>query len=614
MTEVILVSLDLIDANPWQPRTSEETDHLANLAVSIADDGLMQIPSARRVGERYQLAFGHSRKAGFALLKRLQQTALLSELCVEPDSAMARAWQAAQTALENLVDFEQMPLNAMEIDDETMFRFAVSENVQRRDLNAIETAQAMLRYKADFGRSSAEIGALFGVNDSTVRGTLRLLDLPAGARGLLAKGEISQGAARALLAARPLVSAATLDKIAEKISTEAGNLTYPRVVREMLNNAPGLKLMWQDGKEGEPRAGDSWGNTPRWWPLKMTNFPNRWLPELTLSDLPTALQAEKETVLLRLIAHSQSPLEVEFKLTDWGNEHADERAKELASKINLLLDPPSACNTCPLHAKVEGAYFCGLEACHKRKKVAWDAEKIYSASRELKIALYTEEDGPFLDLDWYKPLQKDLWTKRGPDLRLIHRSQVKGYPSQYSMKGIDTDLFVAVVVGQSLADLKAEMKAERAREKAGQQTMTRSTLYAAHKERLVWEAGGILAGELLGMLNLASIEALATSCNLWFESGPTWAQPIARSTDEFRFDYYQHKLGINMLYKLRSGIGYRDSSLVEYCEVLKYAFAKTGVEFPLRLLAEAKELDFQIEEQFPTVSAETVKQEELSHV
>jgi ParB-like chromosome segregation protein Spo0J len=270
-----MIAIELIDANPWQPRMSEDIDHLANLAVSIADDGLMQIPSARRVGERYQLAFGHSRLAAFRLLGKLQKVVLLSELCVEADSAMARAWQAAQTAAENLNDFEQMPLNVMEIDDETMFRFAVSENVQRRDLNAIETAQAMLRYKAEFGRSSTEIGELFGVNDATVRGTLRLLDLPEEARGLLAKGEISQGAARALLAARPLASAAGLEKIAQEISAKADRITYSNVVRGALEHSDGVKLMWQDGNEGKPRAGTSWGNVPRWWPLEMTNFPNR---------------------------------------------------------------------------------------------------------------------------------------------------------------------------------------------------------------------------------------------------------------------------------------------------------------------------------------------------
>ena len=83
MTELTLISLDKIDPNPWQPRTSEDAEHIENIARSIAADGLLQPPVAREVppsnspqtgehglgGEiRYQMAFGHTRYKAFKFL------------------------------------------------------------------------------------------------------------------------------------------------------------------------------------------------------------------------------------------------------------------------------------------------------------------------------------------------------------------------------------------------------------------------------------------------------------------------------------------------------------------------------------------------------------------
>jgi hypothetical protein len=81
--EPIEILLDRIDANPWQPRETEDKEHIKKIALSIAQDGLMQVPVGRWVfpdgtpvhgmgradltgsGLRVQLAFGHSRLAAF---------------------------------------------------------------------------------------------------------------------------------------------------------------------------------------------------------------------------------------------------------------------------------------------------------------------------------------------------------------------------------------------------------------------------------------------------------------------------------------------------------------------------------------------------------------------
>src|SRR5690348_3249528 len=111
MENQTLVPLDLIDPNPYQPRQTEDTEAVAEIADSIARNGLMQIPSARQVNGRYQLAFGHTRLAAFKMLQE-----------------------------------ECMPLVIRELDDLQMFELGVSENIKRRDLNPIEQAEAMRRY------------------------------------------------------------------------------------------------------------------------------------------------------------------------------------------------------------------------------------------------------------------------------------------------------------------------------------------------------------------------------------------------------------------------------------------------------------------------------------
>src|SRR6185503_17150995 len=64
----VLVELDQIQDNPYQQRQDEDTDAIAEIAVSIFRNGLLQIPSARRANGHYELVFGHTRKAAYRLL------------------------------------------------------------------------------------------------------------------------------------------------------------------------------------------------------------------------------------------------------------------------------------------------------------------------------------------------------------------------------------------------------------------------------------------------------------------------------------------------------------------------------------------------------------------
>ena len=92
-----------------------------------------------------------------------------------------------------------MPVETRPLTDLEMFEMGVSENLARKDLTPVEEARAMARYRDDFGKTSAEIGRLFGLSDSTVRNKIRLLNLPEEVKEALEDGRLTEGGARNLL-------------------------------------------------------------------------------------------------------------------------------------------------------------------------------------------------------------------------------------------------------------------------------------------------------------------------------------------------------------------------------------------------------------------------------
>src|SRR5688572_15649036 len=137
MEKQVLIPVNLIDHNPYQPRQVEDAGAVAEIAESIKRNGLMQVPSARKAGSRYQLAFGHTRLAAFKLN---------GEDC--------------------------MPLIVRDLSDLQMFELGVAENIKRRDLNYVEQAEAMRRYMVEFGKTSVQAGEFFNVSEEVVRGTV----------------------------------------------------------------------------------------------------------------------------------------------------------------------------------------------------------------------------------------------------------------------------------------------------------------------------------------------------------------------------------------------------------------------------------------------------------
>jgi len=172
----------LVDANPWQPRSVVDDADLAELAASLGEHGLVQPIVVRGSGSRYQLIAGQRR---LAAARRLGWT--------------------------------KVPVRVLEVDDRQMSEIAIVENLQRRDLDALEKAASFKAYLAAWGGTQDELAKRLSIDRSTVTNLIRLLELPEGVQHRLRAGEISMGHARALL---PLGDEHEQARLAERIVAE----------------------------------------------------------------------------------------------------------------------------------------------------------------------------------------------------------------------------------------------------------------------------------------------------------------------------------------------------------------------------------------------------------
>jgi ParB-like chromosome segregation protein Spo0J len=520
-----MIDLDLIDPNPWQPRKTDDPEHIQNLAVSIAQDGLLQPPAARLAGERYQLVFGHSRYKAISFL-----------------NAADPQW-FSEHGINTSNDYSCIPLEIIDLDDEGMYRQAVSENLQRRDLNPIEEAAAMQRAMTDFGYNSAQVGELFGRSDATVRGMIRYLDLPAGAKDLLGRGEISQNSARALLSMTKIAPADAVDKVAAELKNIDPLRTTPDTMidRAVRNQANVISLYtrssWSKEDDQKPRTGGG-------WLVEMKNFPNHMLPDFSAEELIEMFGFTPESRQWWMVKNhvmSQVELARMMKTSDY------ETDRPLGDQLAQLVDPP-ACPACQYYTKINGTHFCGLKICYERKGIAWRREIIRAAGKDLGIAVYSESDGAFAALDGYE--DGKLFEKRHPNLRLIERNRIRGYPSQYSYTGIDDNYFSVVMVGRLLDEVKKERKEDRQRFKAGLHKIdSRSAMLFDRVEKLTWEAA-FYFGDLFSRLNAPAMRALDHSTHYKKVNAPQWAVPDATASELVWDDHRRRLMGLNLIGQL----------------------------------------------------------------
>jgi ParB family chromosome partitioning protein len=165
------VPLDLIDPNPLQPRRIFQANRLEELAQSIRANGIVQPLVVRKASrkdgdksDRYQLVAGE------------------------------RRWRAAKMA-----ELTEVPIVVRDISDDHLLEITLIENIQREDLNPIETAVAFDRLGRELNLTAEQIGTRTGKDRSTVLNLMRLLQLPTDIQQMISDGRLSQGHARCLL-------------------------------------------------------------------------------------------------------------------------------------------------------------------------------------------------------------------------------------------------------------------------------------------------------------------------------------------------------------------------------------------------------------------------------
>ena len=162
-TRVQYIPLGRIRPNPQQPRRSFEEEGLAELAASIRSCGILQPLTVRRAGDGYELVAGE-RRLRAARIAGLREVPWLVAQVGEEDSAL----------------------------------LALMENLQRRDLDCWEEAQAIARLITRYGLSQEEAARRLGRAQPTVANKLRLLRLPEDVRALLRENGLTERHARAL--------------------------------------------------------------------------------------------------------------------------------------------------------------------------------------------------------------------------------------------------------------------------------------------------------------------------------------------------------------------------------------------------------------------------------
>jgi ParB family chromosome partitioning protein len=159
------IDIALIRPNSQQPRRHFDEEALAELAVSIAERGVLQPILLRTADTGYEIVAGE------------------------------RRWRAAQRA-----QLHRIPAIIRNFDDASSAEVALIENIQREDLNAIEEADGYRQLIQRHGHSQEGVAAIVHKSRSHVANLLRLLDLPEFVRDALLRGDISMGHARAIAA------------------------------------------------------------------------------------------------------------------------------------------------------------------------------------------------------------------------------------------------------------------------------------------------------------------------------------------------------------------------------------------------------------------------------
>ncbi len=188
-----------IHTNPFQPRRDFDPAEITALAESLKQHGLIQPILVRRAADGYQLIAGE---------RRLR-------------AATEAGWA-------------DVPVQIREADDRQMAELAIVENLQRKDLNALEKAASFEQYLERYRCTQEELAGRLAIDRSTIANLIRLLELPDEVQDAIRTGRISQGHARALL---PLGDEAEQIAFCERIESEGMSVrATEEAVQDMIHS------------------------------------------------------------------------------------------------------------------------------------------------------------------------------------------------------------------------------------------------------------------------------------------------------------------------------------------------------------------------------------------
>ena len=204
-TNITKLPINDINRNKLQPRKVFNKVSLEELTASIKQRGVIQPIIVRPSGDssgKYEIIAGE------------------------------RRWLASQNAGLN-----EVPVVIIDIDDEKSLEFAIVENVQRQDLNAIEEAQGYQRLIDEFSYNQEKLAKFIGKSRSHIANCLRLLNLPKEVITFVEKEQISAGHARSL------IGLPNAQLIAKKIADNKLSVRQSEKLVKALRNKKNLKVV-----------------------------------------------------------------------------------------------------------------------------------------------------------------------------------------------------------------------------------------------------------------------------------------------------------------------------------------------------------------------------------
>ncbi|HGJ67212.1 TPA: ParB/RepB/Spo0J family partition protein [bacterium] len=162
---IIHISVDDLVPNPYQPRIQMDEESLKDLCASIKEKGVVQPIIARSMGsDKYEIIAGE------------------------------RRFRACKMA-----GLSEVPAIIREVNDAEAMAIAITENIQREDLNAVELARAYNSLMNEFNLTQEQLAVTVGKSRPAVANIIRLLQLPQEIQDLLLADKITMGHARSLL-------------------------------------------------------------------------------------------------------------------------------------------------------------------------------------------------------------------------------------------------------------------------------------------------------------------------------------------------------------------------------------------------------------------------------